>query len=1081
MKKILLLFTVFVFSELAGGSAYAQQSVTGKVINKSSQEPVTNASVMVKGTSIGTVTKDDGSFSINAPDAGVLVISSVGFLDQEVSIAGRSNVGVITLSLRNESLNEIVVTGYTSQQKKDITGAVTVVNVEDMVKQPTGQLSNQLQGQASGVTVLSSGQPGDEPQVTIRGINTFGNNTPLYIIDGVPTQNISTINPSDVASLQVLKDAGAASIYGSRASNGVIIITTKKGSGKVKVTYDGYYGTQRPKSGNVWHTLSPMETARLKFIALKNSGTPITPSNPDPLFGGGPEPVLPDYINPPGAKEGDPSVNPSLYYVDPNYNDPNELSKFYRITRANKEGTDWYHEVFKPAKIQNHNLSVSGSTEQGRYFFSTEYLDQDGLSIYTYLKRYTVRANTEFKVGNRVRIGENLAYSISNNYKINPDEDGQTGMAFRQHPMIPVYDIMGNFAGTYTGLLGNSRNPVGQAYRRAYNNKSLDNRLFGNIFADVDLLPFLTFHTSFGGESYSGDGHSFQLPEYENQENASKNAYSEGAYYGYNWTWTNTLNFTKTYDKHRIGLLAGVEAFESSYREVGGSTSDFFSFDPNFTSLSTGSGTKTNYSNRSVESLWSQFGRLDYSYNDRYLLSATIRRDGSSKFVNEQFGIFPAVTAAWRLSQEDFMKGVDWVTDLKIRAGYGIMGNQLNVNASNGFYTFTADRNASFYDIGGTNNSISQGFMADQIGNPDAKWERDINTNIGLDATLFNGKLFATIDLYKKDIKDLLYNPELPATAGSGTPPFVNIASMQNTGIDLMVGTSLAINPDMHFDASLSFTAYKNEVKRVTDDVDFFMSGDNRRFGQRFVRNQVGSSIGQFYGYKIDGFWNSQAEIDKANSDIKSSSGDPDATYQADMGVGRFRYADTNGDGQITDDDRVLLGNPNPDFNYGLNLGLTYKRFDISAFLYGSVGNDIWNNVRWYTDFYASFVGAKSHTALYNSWTPENHNAKAPIQENKGFTSTNGVPNSYYIEKGSYLRARNVTLGYTFAPEVLQKAFISSFRIYAQAANLFTITNYSGSDPEVTSTQGSSVTNFGIDEGAYPTPRTFILGVNLKF
>lgn len=265
IKKILLLFTVFVFSELAGGSAYAQQSVTGKVINKSSQEPVTNASVMVKGTSIGTVTKDDGSFSINAPDAGVLVISSVGFLDQEVSIAGRSNVGVITLSLRNESLNEIVVTGYTSQQKKDITGAVTVVNVEDMVKQPTGQLSNQLQGQASGVTVLSSGQPGDEPQVTIRGINTFGNNTPLYIIDGVPTQNISTIHPSDVASLQVLKDAGAASIYGSRASNGVIIITTKKGSGKVKVTYDGYYGTQRPKSGNVWHTLSPMETARLNL------------------------------------------------------------------------------------------------------------------------------------------------------------------------------------------------------------------------------------------------------------------------------------------------------------------------------------------------------------------------------------------------------------------------------------------------------------------------------------------------------------------------------------------------------------------------------------------------------------------------------------------------------------------------------------------------------------------------------------------------------------------------------------------------------------------------------------------------
>lgn len=1064
-------------------STFAQKTVTGKVTNQTN-DPLPNVSVTVKGTSAGTVTDATGNFSLNVPAGkNTIEISNVGYGTQDVSVSGRTNVGTVSLIADTHTLNEVVVTGYTSQLKKDITGAVSVVNVADMNKQPTGQLANQLQGQASGITVIGSGQPGENPQITIRGINTFGNNTPLFIIDGVPTQNISDINPNDVSSVQVLKDAGAASIYGSRASNGVVIITTKQGRGKVKVTYDGYYGTQRPKSGNIWNILSPQDMAQLKFNALANSGTPVNSAHPDALYGGGSTPVLPDYILPTGKKEGDPSVDPKLYYVVPEYNDPNMLSTFYRITKANKTGTDWYHAVNKPAAMQNHNLSVSGSSDLGKYYFSMEYLNQQGTVIKTYMKRYMIRSNTEFNVSKAIKVGENLSYSISDNNRITPGEGSLIGMAFRQQPIIPVYDIRGNFAGTFGGQLGNAQNAVADAYRMR-NNQGLNNRLFGNIYADVQPIPNLLFHTSFGGESYAGSYHSFQYPTYERVENSSKNSYYQSSYYGYTWTWTNTLNFRKTFGEHNVSLLAGVEAVNNNYRDMSGTMPGYFSFDPNFVSLSTGSGTPSVASSRSTDGLWSQFGRVDYGYKDKYLVSGTIRRDGSSKFINEKFGVFPAITAAWRISSEDFMKSISWLNDLKIRGGWGIMGNQFNLGASNGYYTYNQDKNASFYDIGGTNNSIQPGFRTGQIGNPDARWEKDGNTNIGLDATLFQQKVNFTIDYYVKDIKDLLFNPPLPATAGRGTRPYVNIAGMKNTGIDMQLAGHFNLSKNLKFDGSVQLTTYNNTVTKVSDASNYFLSGDGRRFGQSINRNEVGHSIGSFYGYQIVGFWNTKQEIDAANAEAAKATGNEKAVYQTDIGLGRFRYKDVNGDGHITDADRTFIGNPNPKLTYGINLGLTYKNFDFSMFLYGSYGNDIWNNVKWWLDFYPSFAGAKSYTALYDSWTPSNHNAKAPIQENKGYVSTNGVPNSYYVEKGSYLRAKNVTLGYSFSPALLNKISVSSFRIYVQAANLFTITKYSGVDPEVGGGYISgvqSVTDFGVDEGTYPATRNFVVGLNLKF
>ncbi|MFT4032169.1 MAG: TonB-dependent receptor [Siphonobacter sp.] len=1048
--------------------------ITGKVTDESGVA-IPGVSVRLKEiANLGTSTDAEGKFTLNIPELkGTLVVSSVGFVTQEMPINNQSNFNII-LAADTKQLGEVVVVGYGTQKKADLTGAVSVINVDQMAQQPTTNLSNQLQGRASGVTVLGSGQPGEAPQIRIRGINTFGNNTPLYVIDGVPTQNINDINTNDIASIQVLKDAGSASIYGSRAANGVVIMTTKRGKGKVKVSYDGWFGVQVPKSGNVWNILNPQEMANLKWQALSNSGSALV----DDQYGSGSTPVLPDYIVPTGASEGSDEVDPSLYYVNPNYTSTTDLASFYRIVKANKTGTDWYHEIFKPATTQSHNISVSGGGETGSYFFSLNHTDQQGTLINTYMKRYTLRTNSSYNVTDKIRVGENLAVSVVSNPQItNLSEGNAIGMAFREQPIIPVYDIMGNYAGSYGSGLGNAANPVANQQRTS-NNKAVTSRIFGNIFAEFDFLKDFSFRTSFGGEYRSLSSHSFTYPQYENAENTTTNSYTEGAETLYNYTWTNTLNYHHTFNTiHDIKVLLGTEAYYNSDRTVGGTTTDYFSFDPDYTTLSTGSGTQTNYSTAARDALSSYIGRIDYNLLDKYIISATLRRDGSSKFLTQQFGWFPAVSAGWRISKETFMKNIDWITDLKIRGGYGVMGNQLNVDAANAYTTYGSSRYYSYYGITGADATTTSGLYRTRIGNPDAKWERNINSNIGVDASLFNGKYDVTVDFYRKEIKDLLYNTTLAGTYGLGTVPYVNIARMRNQGIDLALSGNWDLKKDLKLNATLTFTSYNNKILNLTSGITYFDTDARRFSGSYIVRNQVGHSMSQFYGYKIVGFWNTQSEIDEADAAAQTSSGDASTTYQNAAGVGRFRYADTNGDGIVSADDKQFLGNPNPKFSYGINLGLTYKNFDFSIFLYGTYGNDIWNNVKWWTDFYGNFQGAKSKTALYDSWTSENHNAKAPIQEVSGYTSTTDVPNSYYVEKGSYLRAKNAQIGYTLPASSLSKIGVSRLRVYLQSANLFTITKYSGLDPEVT----GGTTSFGIDEGTYPNQRQYLIGLNLTF
>ena len=1060
----LLLFCSNSFAQ--GGS----QTVTGNVTDEEGM-PIPGVNVMEQGTTNGVVTDFDGNFSIDVAESAVLVFSYLGYATLEIPVGNQTHLQ-IQLESEAAALSEVVVVGYGTQRKADLTGAVSVVDVSSMTKQPAGQVTEQLQGRVSGVTIASSGQPGEAPQVRIRGINTFGSSNPLYVVDGVPVSNISALNPGDIATMQVLKDAGSASIYGARAANGVIIITTKKGQGDLRIEYNGYYGTQRVPKGNVYDIASPQEHAELRWMAMQNTnpGEPIT----DAQYGSGAQPTLPYYILPGGAAQG--SVDESTYYVDPHYTDPNDVAGFTQIIRANQEGTNWFQEIFSPAPITSHDVAISKGGENGNVLFSMSYFDQEGTLINTFYEKYTIRVNSDYHFTDNFRVGENLNVSLSDDNRVSITGENPINHAYRMQPIIPVYDIMGNYAGTQAPSLGNAYNPVALLDRNR-NNSARTNRVMGNVYAELDFLDGFTARSTFGGDYFNTNGHTFSYPMYENQENATTNQLTKTAFTGYNWTWSNTLQYKKLLNEvHDLTVLVGAEAYYNQYEEVSASAQGFYSFDPDYVNLGTSSGTQTTGGFYSEDALFSVFGRLDYIFDQRFLLGATLRRDASSRFTNNRVDWFPAVSAGWRISQESFMDDAGWVDDLKIRGGYGVMGNQLNVDPANAFTAYASSKMSSFYALDGSNSSIIEGFYRSRIGNPDAGWEKNINANFGLDVALFQSRLQMTADYYRKDVVDLLYNPELPGTSGVSTAPYVNIAEMKNSGFDFSATTYIDIAPDLRMDASLTFTTYDNEIVNIAEGVDYFDQEARRFNGSAIVRNQVGHSVGQFFGYEIEGFWNSQEEVNQANASAQNILNNPNAVYQQDIGVGRFKYSDMNGDGYVNADDRTFLGNPNPKFTGGLNIDVVYKNWDFNIFLYGSYGNDIWNQVKWWHDFYSSFGGAKSTTALYDSWRPDNLNATAPIQETEGKVSTTSVPNSYFVEDGSYLRAKNLQLGYSFPQDWMNDFGVNRLRIYVQATNLFTITNYSGIDPELT----GGATAFGIDEGAYPVPKQFLVGINLS-
>ncbi len=1036
--------------------------IRGRVMNEKG-EAIPGATVAIKGTNIATQTNADGTFVINAVKSNdVLVISSVGYEANEVPLAGETNIGDIILTQSTTKLDQVIVTGYGSQQKKDITGSVASVNVKQFKEVPGGTPEQLLQGRAAGVNVISSGVPGGGSIIRVRGITSFGGSEPLVVIDGT-RGSMHDLNPNDIQEISVLKDAGAAAIYGATGGSGVILITTKKGrAGKTTFTYDGYYGTQVPAEGNVFNLLNTQEMADVQWLAFKNSGQ--TPSSPQ--YGSGPTPVIPDYIMI-GPTQFGVNREPTQDELD-SYNIDYSKGPIYQIVRANKQGTDYFHEIFNPEPIQSHTITASGGAEKSAYLFSLGYFNQQGTLLNTYLKRYSVRINTMFSnTKKNIRMGENI-YAF---YKENPGfsnlaEGNAVFVTYRAQPVIPVYDIFGGFAGTKAVGVGDPDNPVAMRVR-AKNAHDNNWGLLGNVFGEVDFLKHFTARTQFGGSVYQNYAWALSVRTYESNFSSPNNGFSESSSFSRQWVWTNTINYAKTFlDKHSVKVLVGTEAIRNYGRNVGGSRQNYFVDDPNYANLSTGSPSgQSNFSGASHSSISSYLGQLDYGYSDKYLLGVRFRRDGASVFGSEnRYGNFPSVSLAWRVSNENFMRSVLWISELKLRGSWGKLGSLSNTPPDNQYNLFGGSPGDAFYDINGSTTSSAQGFRQTRIGSLVTGWEEDIITNVGLDVGLFRNKFDFSIEWYKKKISGLLFSDQAHIYGvGIATLPLVNIGDIQNSGIDASFTYHGTINKDFRFDVDLLFSKYKTEIINIPNVAGYFTAGGSR-IGD-FVRNEKGHPISAFFGYDVIGLFQSDDDVNKS-------------PIQNAAAPGRFKYRDANGDGEITPDDRVYIGDPNPDFTYGLNLSAAYNNFDFSIFFYGSQGNDVINYVRFWTDFYGSFAGVKSKDLLYNSWTPQNLNAKTPIAETITSFSTNSVPNSYYREDGSYFRCKSLVIGYTITEGALKRAGIGNLRFYLQAANLFTITNYTGIDPELS----GGNTAFGIDYGNYPNnQKSFLAGISLSF
>jgi TonB-linked SusC/RagA family outer membrane protein len=1072
MKKLYrcLSLTVAVMLLFCSGVLAQERVVTGKVTDENGS-PMPGINVLVKGTARGTATDVDGKYSLSVPgEDAVLVFTFVGYSSIEQPVSGRTSMDV-QMNPDVTTLSELVITGYTVEKKADIIGSVAVVNQAQLLSTPASNLSSQLQGRAAGVTVSGNGEPGSAAKIRIRGFSSFGSNDPLYVVDGVPTEDASKLNPQDIESVQILKDATSASIYGARAANGVIIVTTKKGkAGTTKISYDGYAGVQKVPASVIPDMLNTEQYR--DYLQRTNS------SGNNNVFGTYPNLVTPAWIvlnktsNTPfkgGVGASDPRADAGNYVYD--------LDNPYQIMQTSA-GTNWFKEVLQPGVIQSHQISANGGTDKGQFNIGLNYFNQEGTFKYTGFKRYTVRANTMFNPTSFLRLGENM--QVSYDEKVggnNKTESGAWAMAYRMVPYLPVYDIKGHFAGNGVGNSGNGSNPVADLYR-AKDNQNYNYKIFGNLFAEVDLIKNLTFRTSFGIDYGVNFTKNYIYRTFERSENNTITQLRDQSSYRQNWTWTNTLNYSKTFGDHTIKVLAGTEAIKNLGHGIRVDTQNFDIEDPNIIGLNTAHYPTPAVSNnfdgvQTTTTLASLFGRIDYQFKDKYLFNATVRRDGSSKFGEDfAYGTFPAFGVGWRISEESFMQGSSLFSDLKLRAGWGQMGSQKNVGATNRYSTFETDPSRTNYDINGTNSSLATGFGANQQGRDQTKWETTETTNIGLDGSLLDGKVDFSFNWFKNNTKDLLVQRQRTGLEPLVTQPYVNIGTMNNQGVDLSLTNRGEITSGLRYEAALTFTAYNNKVTKLDNDGNSSFDINLPRLSQG-LRTTKGHPISSFYGYQIDGIFQNAGEV---------SSG-PD---QPGKVVGSWRYKDLNGDNKIDDKDKTFIGSPIPKFQLGTNLSLSYQNFDFTAFLFWNYGNKIYNYTKYYTDMVV-FVGGVSTRVLEDGWTPENTGGTLPLLAPgaaSGYTSfTTTTSNDYYVETGSYLRLRNLQIGYTVPQNILDRIKLQKLRVYVQGQNLFTVTKYSGPDPDLSVQTGDEVVNkdlyLGVDQSGFPNSRQYIIGLNL--
>ena len=1064
-EKHLQLILLAVLLLLSPIWAYGQATtVTGKVIDEAGA-PLPGVNIIVKGTSTGTLSDIDGNYRLESEigEGAVLVFTFIGYESQEIAVGAQSEINVAMI-LDIQALQEVVVVGYSTQRKGEVTGSFSTVNAEvipDMVAVTAAEV---LKGNVSGVTVIESHTPGESAKVRIRGLGTINNNDPLWIIDGV--QSVSDVVPTDVIpnnieSITVLKDASAQAIYGARASNGVILVTTKSGKRNRELQVNLTVRGGISKNVNSYDLLNTREYGELLWLMAANDG--LTGYS-HPLYGDGPTPDIPEYILPARGTNVDESLYDNLLVHE-------DGDDTYLITKANREGTNWLDEVTRNAQYQEYGVNVSGGSENTSYAFMFNYLKEEGILLHTDYERYNLRTNVTFHPTDWLEIGEKIGITISEDRGLQRDNaEGSSIFTTNQMlPILPVRDIAGNFAGTRASN-GNGSSPAARLFGDRFDRNRIINPI-GNVYAKATFFESLSIQSLLGFNVFAFQRRDINFvekayelrPQFDRLRNESR--------FGYQWNWSNTLEYSKTFGLHNVTILGGLEAIDNTLSWHGGSRENYFAKEEIYFQLDAGSLNQANFGNSSEWSMFSVFGRVNYAFSGKYFLAATVRRDGSSRFGEEnRYGTFPALSVGWGISDESFMHASrNWLDYLKIRASWGQTGND-QIGNYNSFTTFVQDVNDSFYPIGGGNSGgLSTGFRRSSIGNQTVKWETTTTANIGLDAIFLNN-LSLSLDLWQRNTDDMLFRAAIPdVIAGIASIPSVNVGNMKNKGIDIELGYQRAA-----FGIALNVSHYKTEVEKLSGVENEFIQGSAFR-GLRYTRTESGRAFPEFYGIIVEGIFQTQAE-----ADAHPTAFGPNGTYNQ---PGNFKYTDVNGDGVIDDGDRTYIGSPHPDFTAGLNLNFQYKGFDLSTRLYASVGNEMYNEVLKWIDF-ETFIGNRSQRRLYESWGSPHlaNNADATLPK-AVFTGGGGgggggsrQPSTYFVEDASYLRMTALKLSYDLAP-LIKGLDLRGLRIYTQITNLFTLTEYSGLDPEVNA-QGI---NNGIDRGAWPTPRRILLGVNLDF